>query len=122
MESTHINVEARNTLFKKLQDYYEKNVKSTHLRELLKDEKRNNALKIELDNIFYDFSHEKLTVETLDQLEGLVKDTHLFERIEAMFRGVKNSFVFFLKEILIGQNQCDRKQSSSSCCFKSKGR
>lgn len=87
--STPITLEARNNLFKKLQDSHEKNIKPTHLRELLKDEKRNSALKIELDNIYYDFSHEKLTLETIDQLESLVNETRLFERIEAMFRGDK---------------------------------
>ncbi len=78
----------RSSLWQNLIDHYSKEVKSHHLRELLHDEKRNAALKIELPNLLYDFSHEKLTEKTLQLFEDLVKDSKLWEKIDAMFSGV----------------------------------
>ncbi len=84
------NTTDRANLWQSLQAHYEKDIKNSHLRELLKDEKRNSALRVEHENIFYDFSHERLTEETLNQFDKLVQDSHLFNRIEAMFNGVSS--------------------------------
>jgi len=83
------NTTDRANLWQSLQAHYDKDIKNSHLRELLKDEKRNAALRVEHENIYYDFSHERLTEETLNQFDKLVQDSHLFDRIEAMFRGDK---------------------------------
>jgi glucose-6-phosphate isomerase len=75
--------------WKKLQEHYDNEIKPQHLRELLKDEKRNDQLKIEWDNILFDYSHEKLTKETIDILKTVADDSKLRHKIEAMFAGVK---------------------------------
>jgi hypothetical protein len=49
----------RSSLWDALKEHYEKEIKSTHLRTLLQDEKRNSALKIELPNLVFDFSHHR---------------------------------------------------------------
>jgi len=82
------NTTDRANVWQSLQAHYEKDIKNSHLRDLLKDEKRNAALRVEHENIYYDFSHERLNEETLNQFDKLVQDSQLFNRIEAMFRGV----------------------------------
>jgi len=79
----------RSSLWQNLIDHYNKEIKHLHLRELLQDEKRNAALKIELPNLLYDFSHEKLTEKTIQHFQDLVKNSNLWDKIEAMFSGVK---------------------------------
>lgn len=71
-----------------LQHHYDSEVKSHHLKTLLQDEARNDLLKVEFDNIILDYSHVKMNSNTLKHLEKLVEKTHLFEKIEAMFKGV----------------------------------
>lgn len=78
----------RSSLWQNLQDHFNKEIKPHHLRELLKDEKRNSALKIELPNLLYDFSHEKMNEKTIQLFEELVKESRLWDKIEAMFSGV----------------------------------
>ena len=70
-------------------------IKGTHLQKLLSDEQRNKELFIEFDNIFFDFTHEKVTVETIEKFKVFVEKTRIFSRIESMFTGVNNT-IFFL--------------------------
>lgn len=83
-------------LWSHLQEHFEKDIKKTHLRDLLNDPKRNEHLKIELDNIIYDFTHEKLNDKTLTLLDDLVKNSHIWKKIEAMFSGVYKNYEPYL--------------------------
>ena len=47
-----------------LQTHYN-TIKDTHLRDLLKDDNRNQALLLRHGDILLDVSHEKLTAETI---------------------------------------------------------
>jgi glucose-6-phosphate isomerase len=78
----------RSSLWDALKEHYEKDVKGTHLRTLLQDEKRNAALRIELPNLIFDFSHEKILPSTIDHFSNLVKESGLRDRIKAMYSGV----------------------------------
>ncbi len=76
------------SLWTSLENHYDSEIKPLHLRELLKDETRNDALKVEFDNITLDYSHVKMNQKTLKLLEELVEKSGLFNQIEAMFKGV----------------------------------
>ena len=62
---------------------------NTHLRDLLKDDARNNQLKIESDDFIFDFSHEKMNVDTMKLLSSLAKEAKVKEQFEQMFNGTK---------------------------------
>jgi len=64
-------------------------IKKTHLSELLNDTKRNDKLRIEYGKILYDFSHQKVTEETLTLLESLLKEAGVHKKVEQMFAGEK---------------------------------
>ena len=59
-----------------------------HLRELFAtDANRTKKLSRSFDNLFYDFSKERLDAETIDLLINFAKDIHLKDAIERMFAG-----------------------------------
>ena len=62
---------------------------NTHLRDLLKDDARNNQLKIESDDFIFDFSHEKMNIDTMKLLSSLAKEAKVKEQFEQMFNGTK---------------------------------
>lgn len=78
----------KSSVWDALKEHYEKEVKGNHLRTLLQDEKRNSALRIELSNLVFDFSHEKMLASTVDHFATLVKESGLRDRIKAMYSGV----------------------------------
>lgn len=72
-----------------LLEHYNKNIKSLHLKDLLTQENRNAQLKIELENILFDYSHEKLDANTLKLLDEFVQSSKLWNKVEDMFSGKK---------------------------------
>ena len=62
-------------------------IERTHLRELMKDEKRCAALVAEHDGIFLDYSRQRVTAETLDLLFALAEQAGLAAKIAGMFAG-----------------------------------
>ena len=74
----------------KLLDHYKNDIQKQHLRELLKDDKRNDALRIQWEDILFDFTHQKLTEESIQMLIEVAHSLNLPQKIEAMFSGVKS--------------------------------
>ena len=63
-------------------------IKNTHLKELFeKDANRFQNFSIQLEDIFVDFSKNRINQETLDLLIELAKETNLAEAINDMFSG-----------------------------------
>ena len=62
-------------------------INSKHMRDLLSDASRNSHLKIQTDTILFDYSHQKLTLETLQHLSTLAHETHLKDQFTNMFNG-----------------------------------
>ena len=61
-----------------------------HLRQLFADDpKRGERFTAEAAGIYFDYSKNRITVETIRLLVKLAKDCGLRERIEAMFNGEK---------------------------------
>jgi glucose-6-phosphate isomerase len=70
-----------------LERHYE-SVRNTHLRQLFADDpKRGDSLAIEAVGIWFDYSKNRVTAETLKLLQQLAHESGLRERIDAMFRG-----------------------------------
>jgi len=64
-------------------------MKGTHLRELLEDEDRAQALYIEHDGIILDYSRQQVTKRTMEMLLELADKAGLKGKIKAMMRGDK---------------------------------
>jgi glucose-6-phosphate isomerase len=75
--------------WKDLEAHYKK-IKALHLRQLFADDpKRGERLTAEGVGLYFDYSKNRVTDETLKLLIKLAEESHLQERIEAMFRGEK---------------------------------
>jgi glucose-6-phosphate isomerase len=79
--------------WKKLKEHVQY-AKKLHLRELLRDETRNMELCISFDsmtkrNIFFDYSRQNVTHETMQRLFELAKTCRLNEKIKALSSGEK---------------------------------
>ena len=59
--------------WKKLEQHQQQTDKH-HLRDLLKDDQRNQSLTAEYDNIYVDYSRQRVTPETLKMLVELAKE------------------------------------------------
>jgi glucose-6-phosphate isomerase len=80
---------AKHRAWKALGDHYKK-IEKVHLRRLFSDDpKRGERLNVEALGLFLDYSKNRITEETLQLLIQLAKESHLQERIEAMFHGDK---------------------------------
>jgi glucose-6-phosphate isomerase len=65
-------------------------VRETHLRELFADDpKRGEHLTVEAEGVYFDYSKNRVTDETLRLLVEVARRAGLRERIDAMFRGEK---------------------------------
>lgn len=62
-------------------------VQPLHLRDLLQDEKRCDALVAEHNGIYLDFCRQKVTVETVDLLAKLAEEVGVGEKVAKMFAG-----------------------------------
>ncbi len=72
-----------------LQEHY-RDVERAHLRDLFaEDPTRGEAMTLEVDGVYLDFSKNRITGETLRLLVALAKRAGLRERIDAMFTGEK---------------------------------
>ncbi|GAA0193710.1 glucose-6-phosphate isomerase [Fulvivirga kasyanovii] len=73
--------------WKKLKNHYN-SIKSTHLKELFAgDADRFEKFSLRFENILVDFSKNRITGETRDNLLALAKETDLKVAIDAMFSG-----------------------------------
>ena len=67
-----------------------KNVQKLHLKKLFADDpKRGLRLTVDAVGIFFDYSKNRVTDQTLKLLLQLAEESHLRARIDAMFRGEK---------------------------------
>lgn len=67
-------------------------IQTTHLRDLLLDGDRCQALYAEHDGVYFDYSRQRVTLETMQLLVDLAKRQNLRGKIDAMFRGDKINF------------------------------
>lgn len=75
--------------WKALQEHFDK-IKNLHLRQLFGDDpKRGETFSLQFEDIFLDYSKNRITAETLDLLLKLPIAVKLNEAIEAMFTGQK---------------------------------
>jgi glucose-6-phosphate isomerase len=75
--------------WKALQKHYEK-IRSLHLREIFaSDPGRGERLSVEALGLFFDYSKNRVTDETVALLIALANESGLQSRIDAMFRGDK---------------------------------
>jgi glucose-6-phosphate isomerase len=75
--------------WKKLEAHYEK-VKDLHLRKLFADDpKRGERFTAEAVGVYFDYSKNRATEDTVKLLVQLAEQSGLRERIDAMFRGEK---------------------------------
>jgi glucose-6-phosphate isomerase len=80
---------SKRTAWKALQWHYKK-VREVHLRQLFaEDPKRGERFTAEAVGLYLDYSKNRITDETLKLLLQLAEESHLQERIAAMFRGEK---------------------------------
>src|SRR4051794_30503249 len=72
-----------------LAEHYQK-IKTAQLRTLFaEDPQRGKRLALEAEGIYFDYSKNRLTDETVRLLLALAESAGLRERTEAMFRGEK---------------------------------
>ena len=75
--------------WKGLAAHYKK-IREVHLRLLFADDpKRGEHLSAEAVGLYFDYSKNRIIDETLELLFQLARDSHLQQRIDAMFRGDK---------------------------------
>lgn len=67
-------------------------IDTTHLRDLLQDEERSNAMFAEHDGVYLDYSRQLANSETMEMLQDLAKTQRLEERIQDMVTGKKINF------------------------------
>lgn len=61
--------------------------KIPHLRELLKDSKRNEQFQIKFENIIMDYTHEKIDIPSVEELLSICKEKKVSEKFKKMFGG-----------------------------------
>lgn len=72
-----------------LLNHYQTDIKNTHLRELLQDEVRNDKLQAKFEDLIFDYTHEKVSVETVEKLfPELIENAKLREKLVKLFNGV----------------------------------
>ena len=67
-------------------------IEESHLRDLLQDEERSQAMFAEHDGVYLDYSRQRATSKTMDLLQDLAKTQRLEERINDMVTGKKINF------------------------------
>jgi glucose-6-phosphate isomerase len=72
--------------WKRLRDHVAA-IDQTHLRDLLADAERSNALTAEHGGIYLDYARQRVTSETMDLLVALAEEAGLQDRIRAMTAG-----------------------------------
>jgi glucose-6-phosphate isomerase len=88
-KSPSIRSFTRRDAYKALQAHY-KQIRTRHLRELFaEDPERGKRLTAEAAGLFFDYSKNRITDETIQLLLKLADESGLRQRIDAMFRGDK---------------------------------
>ena len=88
-KSPSIGSFTRRDAYKALQAHY-KQIRTRHLRELFAEEPgRGERMTAEALGLFFDYSKNRITGETLQLLLKLAEESGLRQRIDAMFRGDK---------------------------------
>ena len=77
--------------WRRLQQHAE-DMESTHLRNLLQEKDRSDAMFAEHDGVYLDYSRQRATLETMELLTDLAKRQKLEERIQSMMSGEKINF------------------------------
>ena len=67
-------------------------IDETHLRDLLQDDERCEALYASHDGVYLDYSRQRVTLETMEMLQDLAKQQNLKGKIDAMVSGSKINF------------------------------
>ena len=78
--------------WRRLQRHASQILKSTHLRDLLQDPTRCDAMWAEHDGVYLDYSRQQATLETMELLFDLAEKQELTKRIDAMVNGEKINF------------------------------
>jgi glucose-6-phosphate isomerase len=88
-KSPSIRSFTRRDAYKALQAHY-KQIRTRHLREFFaEDPERGKRLTAEAAGLFFDYSKNRITDETIQLLVKLADESGLRQRIDAMFRGDK---------------------------------
>jgi len=82
---------SRKPQWKRLEDHVEE-IEKSHLRNLLQDEERSQAMFAEHDGVYLDYSRQRATSKTMKLLQDLAKTQRLEERIKDMVTGKKINF------------------------------
>jgi glucose-6-phosphate isomerase len=77
--------------WKRLQQHA-KYIQSTHLRDLLQDNDRCDAMYADHDGVYLDYSRQRATMDTMRLLMELAERQNLKQQIDAMFNGEKINF------------------------------
>jgi glucose-6-phosphate isomerase len=87
--TTGIDTTARDAAWTALQDHYKK-IGTVHLRDLFaQDSARGQTLALDAVGVYFDYSKNRITQETIGLLVDFAKACGLRERIDAMFAGEK---------------------------------
>ncbi len=87
--TSHVAPLTKRAAWKALEAHYKK-IGEVHLRQLFADDpKRGERLGVDALGIYFDYSKNRITDETLKLLIQLAEESSLRERIDAMFRGEK---------------------------------
>jgi glucose-6-phosphate isomerase len=87
--TTGIDTTARDAAWTALQDHYKK-IGAVHLRDLFaQDSARGQTLALDAVGVYFDYSKNRITQETIGLLVDFAKACGLRERIDAMFAGEK---------------------------------
>ena len=78
--------------WKRLQQHKDEEIENTHLRDLLNDKERSDAMFAEHDGVYLDYSRQRANLETLKLLQDLAKRQDLQDKIKAMLTGEKINF------------------------------
>ncbi|MFA5035544.1 MAG: glucose-6-phosphate isomerase, partial [Candidatus Margulisiibacteriota bacterium] len=75
--------------YKKLAKHY-KEIGQKHLRDLFEaDERRGHKFSVKTEHLYFDFSRQRVTEETVQLLAELAKECDLSGNLQAMFSGQK---------------------------------
>jgi len=78
--------------WKRLQNHAAEAIQHTHLRDLLKDEQRSNEFYAEHDGVYFDYTRQRVTIETMKLLTQLAQRQHIQQRIKDMMNGEHINF------------------------------
>ncbi|TVR16055.1 MAG: glucose-6-phosphate isomerase, partial [Planctomycetota bacterium] len=76
----------RTPAWKSLKDHAQ-SIRKTHLRELIADRSRCNAMRLQAQDMILDYSRQNATPDTMRKLIALAESAQLRQRIDAMFAG-----------------------------------